>query len=213
MLWANRNGMFYVLDRTNGQFLKGEPFVKVNWASGFDAKGRPIPVPGKTPTKEGTLIYPGNQGGTNWYSPSFSPRTGLFYVPAWENSSTTYIKGDTPPEFKEGQGFSGLFPRGGSRDEDEHSAILAIDPLTGQKKWSYRLPPRTEAGVLTTASDLLFSGARDGSFYALDARTGSPLWNINLGASVAAGPMTYAVNGRQFVAVQAGGTLYAFGLK
>ena len=97
MLWANRNGLFYVLDRTNGQFLKGQPFVKVNWVDGFDEKGRPIPVPGMAPTREGTLIYPGNQGGTNWYSPPYSPRTGLFYVPTWENSSTTYVKGDTPP--------------------------------------------------------------------------------------------------------------------
>ncbi len=116
MLWANRNGLFYVLDRTTGEFLKGQPFVKVNWADGFDEKGRPIPVPGMAPTKEGTLIYPGNQGGTNWYSPSYSPRTGLFYVPAWENTSTTYVKGDTPPEFREGQGFTGIFPRPGSSD-------------------------------------------------------------------------------------------------
>jgi alcohol dehydrogenase (cytochrome c) len=214
MLWANRNGMSYVLDRGTGEFLKGQPFVKVNWADGFDPKGRPIPVPGIAPTKEGTLVYPGNQGGTNWYNPSYSPRTGLFYVPTWENTSTTYIKGDAAPEFKEGQGFAGLFPRLGATTDDVHSTIQAIDPKTGQKKWSYRLSaPMTEAGVLTTASDMLFSGGRDGSFFALDARTGKLLWQTRLGPSVAAGPMTYAVNGKQYVSIMAGTSLFTFGLR
>jgi len=214
MLWANRNGMFYVLDRTTGQFLKGQPFVKVNWASGFDETGRPIPVPGIAPTKEGTLVFPGNQGGTNWYNPSYSPRTGLFYVPTWENTSTTYIKGDTPPEFREGQGFAGLFPRAGSTTEDVYSSIQAIDPRTGQKTWTHRLStPATEAGVLTTASDVLFSGGRDGAFYALDARDGRLLWQTSLGGSVAAGPITYAVNGRQRVSIVVGSSLFTFGLR
>jgi alcohol dehydrogenase (cytochrome c) len=214
MLWANRNGMYYVLDRTTGEFLKGQPFVKVNWADGFDAKGRPIAVPGMAPTKEGTLIYPGNQGGTNWYSPSYSPRTGLFYVPAWENTSTTYLKGDTPPTFQEGRSFTGVFPRPGSTTDDVHSSIQAIDPKSGKKRWTHRLSaPSTEAGVLTTASDVLFSGARDGSFFALDARNGQVLWQTNLGMSVAAGPMTYAVNGRQFVSIMVGSSLFTFGLR
>ena len=87
MMWANRNGVFYVLDRTTGQFLSGKSFTKTNWYTGFDEKGRPMRAPGILPTKEGTLVYPGNQGGTNWYNPSFSPVTGLFYIPVWENSS------------------------------------------------------------------------------------------------------------------------------
>jgi alcohol dehydrogenase (cytochrome c) len=214
MLWANRNGMFYMLDRMTGAFLKGQPFVKVNWADGFDDKGRPTPVPGMAPTKEGTLIYPGNQGGTNWYSPSYSPRTGLFYVPAWENTSTTYVRGETPPGFREGETFTGIFPRPGSKIDDEYSSIQAIDPKTGQKRWTYRLPVGlTEAGVLTTASDVLFSGGRDGSFFALDARNGKLLWQTNLGPSVSAGPMTYAVNGKQFVSVVVGRSVFTFGLR
>ena len=214
MLWANRNGMSYVLDRATGEFLKGQPFVKVNWADGFDPKGRPIPVAGIAPTKEGTLVYPGNQGGTNWYNPSYSPRTGWFYVPTWENTSTTYIKGDTPPVFREGQGFAGLFPRMGATTDDVYSTIQAIDPKTGQKKWSYRLSaPMTEGGVLTTASDMLFSGGRDGAFFALDARTGKLLWQTRLGPSVAAGPITYAVNGKQYVSIMAGTSMFTFGLK
>ena len=213
MLWANRNGMFYVLDRTSGEFLLGKPFVKVNWASGFDEKGRPMRVPGIAPSKQGTLVYPGNQGGTNWYSPSFSPRTGLMYVSTWENSSTTYVKGDEPPEFAEGKGFTGTFPRGGKQGEETYGAVRAIDPQTGDKKWDFKMAGFPEAGVLTTASDLLFSGGRDGAFFALDARTGDQLWSINLGPSVTAGPMTYAVNGRQYVSIAVGSSLFTFGLR
>jgi len=214
MLWANRNGMYYVLDRISGEFMKGQPFVKTNWATGFDPKGRPIPAPGIVPTKEGTLVYPGNQGGTNWYPPSYSPVTGLFYIPAWENSSSTYIKGEEPPEFHEGQTFSGPFPRGGSRGDDAFGAVRAIDPKTGEKKWDFRQnAPSTEAGVMTTASNVLFSGGRDGAFYALDARTGKLLWQTNLGPSVAAGPMTYSVGGKQYVSIQVGSALFTFGLR
>ena len=212
MLFANRNGMFYVLDRTTGEFLKGQPFVKVNWATGFDAKGRPIQV--VHPTREGALVYPGNQGGTNWYSPSYSPRTGLFYIPTWENSSSTYSLGEAPPEFHQGQTFAGTFPRGGQRGEDTYAAVRAIDPRTGEKKWDYRLAvPRTDAGILTTASDVLFSGSQDGSFYALDARDGKLLWQTNLGPTVISGPMTYSVDGNQYVSVVAGNVLFTFGLR
>jgi alcohol dehydrogenase (cytochrome c) len=214
MLWANRNGMFYVIDRISGEFMKGQPFVKTNWANGFDPKGRPIPAAGIVPTKEGTLVYPGNQGGTNWYPPSFSPKTGLFYIPTWENSSTTYVKGEEPPEFHEGQTFSGLFPKGGATGDDAYSAVRAIDPKTGEKKWDYKQSaPTTESGIMTTASNVLFSGSRDGEFYALDARDGKLLWKTNLGPSVAAGPMSFMVNGKQYVSIVAGSALFTFGLR
>ena len=212
MLFANRNGMFYVLDRATGEFLKGQPFVKVNWATGFDAKGRPIQV--VEPSREGTLVYPGNQGATNWYNPSFSPRTGLFYIPTWENSSSVYSLGAAPPEFHEGQTFAGAFPGRGARGDDTYSAIRALDPKTGEKKWDYRMAsPSTDAGVMTTASDVLFSGGRDGSFFALDARDGKLLWQTNIGPSVMSGPMTYSVDGNQYVSVVAGNVLFTFGLR
>jgi alcohol dehydrogenase (cytochrome c) len=214
MLWANRNGMFYVLDRTDGKFIMGKPFTKVNWATGFDEKGRPMAAPGIVPTVAGTLVYPGNQGGTNWYNPSFSPATGLFYIPAWENSSSTYIKGEQPPEFHEGQSFTGAFPRGGATTDDVYSAIVAMDPKTGDKKWSFRLSaPSTEGGILTTASNVLFGGGRDGQFVALDARDGKLLWETNLGPSVSAGPMTYQISGKQYLSIQAGNALYTFTLR
>ena len=214
MLWANRNGMFYVIDRTTGKFLLGKPFAKVNWANGFDEIGRPVRAPGILPTKDGTLVYPGNQGATNWYNPSFSPHTGLFYIPTWENGSSIYSKKDTPPEFTGVGNFTGDFPKAGAKDEDEFSSIRAVDPSTGEKKWDHRLTAaKTEAGILTTASDVLFSGGRDGNFYALDARDGKLLWDTNLGPSISAGPMTYMVDGKQYVSIQAGSSLFTFGLR
>ncbi len=223
MMWANRNGFFYVLDRTTGQFLSGKPFVRVNWAEGFDRDGKPNRSPGKVPTTEGTLIYPGNQGGTNWYNPSFSPRTGLFYIPSWVNYSSLYVK--RPQDFVEGRNFGG----GGARntvapglrtaasnlrkEEEGYGSVRAIDPQTGDLKWEYKMVDFTDAGIMTTASDLLFSGGREGFFYALDARTGALLWKFTVGGQVQSGPMTYSVGGRQYVAVAAGNSLFAFALR
>ena len=223
MLWANRNGFFYVFDRVTGEFLSGTPFVRVTWAEGFDEKGRPKRVPGQEATPLGTLVYPGNQGATNWYSPSYSPHTGLFYVSAWVNYGSLFIK--RPQTYVEGQYFGGGEGRAtdaqGLRtatnnlrtDEDGYGAVLAIDPLSGQRKWEFKMTDFTDAGVLTTASDVLFSGGRVGYFYALDARTGALLWTFTVGGQVQSSPISYAVNGRQYVAVCAGSSLYAFALR
>lgn len=214
LLWANRNGVFYVLDRTTGEFLSGKSFTKTNWYTGFDEKGRPMRAPGIVPTKDGTLVYPGNQGGTNWYNPSFSPVTGLFYIPTWQNSSSIYRKDEAPPEFDESKSFLGGRPGRGPADDDVFGAIIAMDPKTSERKWMFRLSaPNPEGGVLTTASNLLFAGGRDGQFVALDARDGKLLWETNLGPSVSAGPMTYMVNGKQYVSIQCGNALYTFSLR
>jgi alcohol dehydrogenase (cytochrome c) len=223
LLWANRNGFFYVLDRITGQFLSGTPFVRVTWAEGFDENGRPKRVPGQEPTAQGTLVYPGNQGATNWYSPSFSPRTGLFYVPAWVNYASLFIK--RPQTYVEGQYFGGGEGRttdaaglrtatNNLRTEAEgYGAILAIDPRTGARRWEHKMVDFTDAGILTTASDVLFSGGREGDIYALDARSGALLWRFAAGGQVQSGPMTYAIGERQYVAVSAGNALYAFALR
>jgi len=222
MLWANRNGFFYVLDRTTGEFLQGKPFTTVTWASGFDEKGRPMRAPGVEPTTGGKKIFPGVQGGTNWYSPSYSPSTGLFYIPAWDNYSADFVK--APAEFIEGREFVGAMPRGmigglrpgminQRKEEEGYGAVRAFDPKTGEKKWEFKMSDVTDAGILTTASDLLFSGGREGYFYALDARTGALLWKSTVGGAVASGPMSYAVNGRQYVAVSAGNSLFVYALK
>jgi alcohol dehydrogenase (cytochrome c) len=221
MMWANRNGLFYVIDRTSGQFLLGKPFVEVNWMNGFDEKGRPMRVPGKVPTPQGTLIKPGNQGGTNWYSPSYSPRTGLFYIPSWEYSSV-YVK--QPVEYTEGRLFAGAMPqspvpmvRSGQinqkTDEEGYGAVRAVDPNTGERKWEFKMADVTDSGVLTTATDLLFVGGREGYFFALDARSGSMLWRANTGGQISSGPMTYAVGGKQYIAVASGSSLFVYALR
>jgi alcohol dehydrogenase (cytochrome c) len=229
MLWANRNGFFYGLDRKSGEFLFAKAFVKQNWNIGFD-NGRPVKAPGAKPTPEGTVIFPGTQGGTNWYSPSFSPRTGLFYVSVWDNYSAVSTYAEVPP-WKPYTKYTGRAPRGAgsgrgggapgggrasaaNRTEAEgYGAVRALDPATGDRKWEFKMVDYTEAGVLTTGSDLLFSGGREGHFFALDARTGALLWRANLGGTIAGGPMTFAVDGRQYVAVAGDNTLYVFGLR
>lgn len=219
MLWANRNGFWYVLDRTNGEFLSGKAFTKVTWADGIDEKGRPRRV--QSPTPEGIVVYPSFVGATNWYSPSYSPRTGLFYFSAWMDTFSTFVKGKA--DYVEGRSFIGTFPSGPSpsifgsplnrRTAGGHGAVLAFDPKTGEKKWQFDLVDVSDSGVLTTATDLLFSGSREGNFFALDARTGTLLWRTALGGTVQSGPMSYAVNGRQYIAVSAGHALFAFALK
>jgi alcohol dehydrogenase (cytochrome c) len=222
MLWANRNGFFYALDRTNGQFLVGRPFVKVTWATGLDEAGRPMRVSGMEPTEAGTKVYPSLTGGTNWYSPSYSPRTGLFYIPTWEDAYANITKLDDG--FTEGKMFTGgsfrtSVPglRGGqvrkSGSEEGYGLVRAIDPKTGEKKWEFKMDDMTMSGILTTASDVLFTGGRDGLFRALDARDGKLLWKVNAGGEIAMGPMTYRVNGKQYVAFAAGSSLFGYALR
>ena len=221
MLFANRNGFFYVLDRTTGEYLLGKPFTKVTWTTGLDAKGRPqntVPL-----LETGQQIFPGVQGATNWYSPSFSPRTGLFYVPVWADTYSTFTK--RPVEFKEGQRFTGALPGmpirllipspvvNRRRPEDGYGAIQAIDPRTGTKTWEFPMTDVIDAGVLTTASDLLFSGNREGYVFALDAKTGALLWRANVGGQASNSPITFSVNGRQHVAVAAGSSLFVYALR
>lgn len=218
LMWANRNGFFYVLDRVTGKFLSGGAFAKVNWATGLDESGRPMRAPDMSPTPEGKLIYPNLFGGTNWYSPSYSPRTHLFYIPSWQNSSMNMAK--MAAEFNPGRLYTGGSPRGanpgrrGSRNtpvgDSAYGAVLAIDPRTGQKKFEFKMSEVTEGGILTTASDLLFTGGREGYFYALDARDGSELWRTNLGGSVEAAPITFGVDGKQYVSIAAGHALFTF---
>jgi alcohol dehydrogenase (cytochrome c) len=226
MVWANRNGNFYLLDRETGKFLVGKPFVKVNWMDTFDERGRPH----QTVQPPGQPTWPGNQGGTNWYSPSYSPHTGLFYIPAWEGYATIF--GGTPVEYQEGRNFGGgvnrsYVPVPGAPAVPSlrrgpinnwtaavaSGAVLALDSSTGEQKWKFPMTDVTDSGILTTASDVLFTGGREGYFQALDARSGSLLWKASLGAQIVSGPITYEVDGKQYVSAISGLSLCVFGLR
>lgn len=226
MMWANRNGYFYVLDRVSGEFLVGKPYVTVNWSSGLDEKGRPIP----TPQPQGMPTYPGNQGGTNWYPPSYSPRTGLFYFSAWQDYATIYRAEESeyePGRAFLGGGFSVLAPAPGAptigigrtnpinnwTNEVGHASLKAMDPQTGEAVWSYDQFDVSDSGMLTTASDLLFTGGREGYFHAIDARSGDLLWHVNLGGQIVMAPVTYMVDGVQYVSVISGHALSTFALR
>ncbi len=223
MMWGNRNGYFYTLDRTTGEFLLGNPFSTVTWSKGLDERGRPMRVQSDNPVAGGPVIYPGPIGATNWYSPSFSPRTGLFYISAWDNYHANFT--ETPSDFKEGSNYMG--GRGVSsmtgalrapqvvrqKEENGYGTVRAIDPKTGQKVWEFKMADVTSSGLLTTATDLLFTGSREGYFAALDARTGKPLWKVTVGGEIAMGPITYQVNGKQYVAFSAGSSLFSFALR
>jgi alcohol dehydrogenase (cytochrome c) len=226
MLWANRNGFFYVLDRTTGKFLLGLPFTKVNWASGLDKNGRPM----QTPQPVGAPTWPGNQGGTNWYTPSFSPRTQLFYFSAWEGYSSIYRHEEqqweigrnfsggghkvvTPVPDAPGIGIGRRTPVNNWTDVVGHGTVIAMDPQTGQRRWAFEQYDVTDSGMLTTATDLLFTGGREGYFYALDARTGKQLWRASLGGQIVNGAVSYEIDGRQYIAIISGNDLVAFALR
>lgn len=210
LLQANRNGFFYVLDRTSGKFLRATQFLeKLNWATGIDASGRPL-LSGRIPTKEGTYICPGIVGATNWFSPSYNPNTGLLYVMALENCNLYFSK---PKPFTQGETFYGT----GTRrpvGEDSRKILLALSPADGKKVWQYPQAGRGNSwgGTLTTAGGLVFFADDAESFEAVDAETGQALWHFNTGQSFSASPMTYAVGGVQYVAICAGSDLFTFAL-
>lgn len=201
---ASRNGWFFVLDRTNGRNLVTSEFVKTNWTKGVDAKGQPIPNPAKEPQLDGALVSPNQGGAANWPPPSYSPQTGLFYVNATRAFSVYYIFDDD--DKPEGWG-------GNDRSGFSEGMFQAIDYQTGKIRWSHPWEgPGMRAGVLSTAGNLVFTGDPNNNFVALDATTGDPRWHANLGAATSNGPITYELDGTQFVVVAAGDTLYGFAM-
>jgi alcohol dehydrogenase (cytochrome c) len=216
LLHADRNGIFYVLDRTNGKLLSGTPFVHANWVSGFDANGRPIVVPGSNSSPEGSFfVYPTLGGGTNFQAPSYSPLTGLLYLEYAEGGQRYASE---PAPFETGRQYIGRRAPGGDvgprAGEPERSAgIKAIDPESGKTMWDFKIFQRSlTTGVLATAGQVLFGAIADGNLVALDAKTGKHLWHVQTNANVSASPTSYAIDGRQFVAIAAGNTVYAFAL-
>jgi alcohol dehydrogenase (cytochrome c) len=213
LMHANRNGFYYVLDRTNGKFLAGQQYAKQTWAKGLDVNGRPLVIPNLEPTAEGVLVYPGLEGSTNWLSPSYSPQTGLFYVQTKENYGQYYYK--LPWDYVKGEHFE----NGGGRNvlgEEPYGALKALEATTGKLVWEFRqdVPGTTSpnAGVMSTASGLVFSGTREGYIFALDAKTGKNLWQFMTGGAVYGSTISFMVDGKQRVAVTTGSSLYVFGL-
>jgi alcohol dehydrogenase (cytochrome c) len=209
MAFANRNGFYYLLDRLSGAFLAGAPFARQTWAKGLDERGRPIALPGKAPTADGNVVYPGMHGGTNFFSPSYSPRTGLFYVGVREEGTTFYRE---RVEFVPGRWYSGGGIRGIPGVEPTGS-VKALEALTGKTRWEFPLRSPPWAGLLSTAGGLVFGGSSEGFFYALDAETGKPLWRFQTGGAIFASPVSFLVDGRQHVAIAAGNALFAFALE
>lgn len=207
VLSANRNAFFYVLNREDGKYLHGKPYAKQTWAKGLDDNGRPIVVPDTDPTEEGNLVWPSLAGATNWFSPAYNPGTNLFYASVREQSAY-YFKGEAT--FTAGAQFNG----GGQRtnpDEQPYGAIRALDPESGNVKWEFRIHTPANSGILTTAGNLVFAGVQT-DFVALHAVTGKPLWRFRSGGFINAAPISYSLDGKQYVAVAAGRALFVFRL-
>jgi PQQ-dependent dehydrogenase (methanol/ethanol family) len=211
LLQGNRNGFFYVLDRTNGQFLAGSPFVhKLTWASGIGKDGRPVLVPGNEPTPAGVRTCPSMDGASNWMSTAFHPGTGLFYLLALEKCN---IFSKSSAVWKPGESYYG----GGAREvrgETPLQYLRAIRLETGKIAWEVAQTGASESwgGILATSTGLVFYCDDSGAFAAVDAATGALLWHLQLNAPWKASPMTYLAGGKQYVAVASGGNVVAFGL-
>ncbi len=210
LIEANRNGFVYVLDRTNGKFISAVRFVeKLNWAKGIGPDGRPE-LTGTIPTPQGTRVCPGFAGATNWNSPSYSESTHLFYFLALEDCSVYSTK---PERFEEGKGYYSTGAKH-SPGEDAHKVLLAYNLETGQFAW--KTPQvgtaHSMGGVMSTATGLVFFGDDAQSFEAVDGLTGKPLWHFNTGQNLHASPMSYAVNGKQYLAIASGSDFFSFAL-
>jgi alcohol dehydrogenase (cytochrome c) len=207
LVQANRNGFFFVLDRTTGKFLSATPYVgKVTWASGYTQAGAPIMRPDAEPTPDGNLVCPA--AGTNWMSASYDPLLQLFYFSVTDRCGITKLR---PAPFEMGKRYfngTGSTVPGGTR------SVRALDIRSGRTVWDYVQigTGRSASGTLSTQGGLVFFGEDSGVFSALDARTGKPLWHFPANNMFRASPMTYMVGGKQFVCIATAAGFLAFGL-
>jgi alcohol dehydrogenase (cytochrome c) len=201
LMQASRNGYFFVLDRTDGKNLLTKPFAAVNWAKGIDEKGSPIPDPAQEPARDGRLVSPNEGGGTNYRSPSFDPRTGLFIVSAQDAYGIYFFKPEHGDYGWAGADY-GVYGTG---------SLRALDYQTGKVRWEHDLGGEGSAGVLTTDTGLTFSGDGANSVFALRTSDGATLWHSTIGR-VGNGPITYELDGRQYLLVAGGAVLYAWTL-
>jgi alcohol dehydrogenase (cytochrome c) len=211
VMFANRNGFYYTLDRTNGRIIVAKPFVRTTWATEIGTDGRPMLQPGHTPNEKGELTCPDIAGGTNFWPPTFDPAQRLFFVNAREVCATYYA---WKPEFIQGDRFTGgAGQRARGPDYPAYGALRAIDPTTGDRKWELKYISPSSAGVLSTAAGLIFTGDAEGNLLAVDSRTGKLLWHYQMGANLhGTSPTTYMIDGRQHLLVPSGTTLTAWAL-
>jgi alcohol dehydrogenase (cytochrome c) len=211
VLFANRNGFYYTLDAATGRIITARPFVRTTWANEIGRDGRPVLLPGNTPDESGSVTCPDLTGGTNFWPPSYDPSTRTYFVNAREVCMTYY---SWEPEYNAGDRFTG--GAGQRVDNDEYpayGALRALDPMTGERKWEFRFLTPPSAGILTTASGLIFTGDPDGNLLALASSDGELLWRYQMGARLhGTSPITYMVDGKQHVLVPAGTTLTAWSL-
>jgi alcohol dehydrogenase (cytochrome c) len=205
---ANRNGFFYALDRVSGKFLFARAYTKVTWADGIGSDGRPILVKGMEPTEEGTKACPGIGGGHNWQPSAYHPRTGLLYFPSEEGCHLYY---KTSQDFVEGRWYQASTVDDVPKERMTGS-IVAVNAATGQTKWRFEMISGTSAGVLATAGGLLFGCDGQGYLIAFDAANGKVLWKFQTGGHISAPPISYALNGRQYIALLSGQSLVTFAL-
>jgi alcohol dehydrogenase (cytochrome c) len=200
VLWANRNGFYYVLDRKTGKYLKGVPFVHQTWADGLDANGRPRRISDASRSQEGFLLHPGNVGGTNWWPPTYDPELNMMFIPALEQGMVWFKSASSPPK---------------ASNRPFYTAVRALNASTGAMVWEYRRDPRIDynkmGGLLSTKTGLVFGGD-EGTFFALDSHTGTVLWRVETGGNIRAAPITYVFDSEQFVGIVAGRALLAFAL-
>jgi len=207
LITANRNGFFYVLDRTSGAFIQAKPYVTTTWATEVDAKGRPIELPNQRPTPSGARTCPDLAGGSSYTSPSFDPVRRLFFVSARETCQV-FVSYPPPENYELGSMVMG----GGSRNRGGTGVLRALDPVTMQKKWEVPYGEPSYSGVLSTASGLVFAGDDEGTLMGVHADTGRVLWKHQLPGMFWGAPSTVMVDGRQLVLMPAGQTLTAFAL-
>lgn len=206
---ADRNGFFYVLDRTNGKFITANPFVSnITWAKGIDKDGKPILIeegrpgnPGAESKGKSVFSVPSFLGGKNWMPMAYSQKTNLFYVPSNEWGMDIW---NQPVEYKKGAAYLGAGFTIKPIFEDHIGSLKAIDPLTGKVKWNYKNPSPLWGGVLTTAGGLVFAGTPEGKFLAFDDQTGEILYKFNVGSGIVGSPVTWEQDGEQYVAIVSG---------
>jgi len=232
LAWANRNGFYYLLDRTSGTFLTAKAFVKQTWAKGFGEGGRPELIPGNEPTPEGNdRVWPGVDGGANWMSHSYSPLSRLLYIfareehrmfsknalphPTTEPAANAIAAPTTMAQANAGAydpAIGGAITRAVGTPEESWGKVIAVDPGTGNIKWEHKVLTPPWGGVMATAGNLVFGGTLEGMIFALNATTGERLWTFSSNGPVFASPISYTANGKQLISIPAGDLIVTFGL-